>query len=149
MFISISSIKYKIKQRIDAQLSTTTATKTKCGLPVTQAGLHCFHSSIKVSCWYGTYIISFFVEIHVYFLLFSSLSYLKKTYSFNSGAPDPFSSLLQSHDTADNELILTARLIYQTIACENIHFSSLFAAGDVSRNVPSGEEREETDVFAG
>ena len=41
------------------------------------------------------------------------------------------------------------------VACENIRFSSLFVAGDVSRggssarNVPSGEEREETDVFAG
>ena len=36
-----------------------------------------------------------------------------------------------------------------TLACENIRFSSLFAAGDVSRNVPSGEERGETDVSAG
>ena len=38
------------------------------------------------------------------------------------------------------------------LACENIRFSSLFVAGDVSRggkNVPSGEERGETDVFAG
>ena len=36
------------------------------------------------------------------------------------------------------------------LACENICFSSLFAAGDVSRgNVPSYEERGETDVFAG
>ena len=37
------------------------------------------------------------------------------------------------------------------VACENIRFSTLFAAGDVSpaRNVPSGEERGETDVFAG
>ena len=36
------------------------------------------------------------------------------------------------------------------VACENILFSSLFAAGDVLRgNVPSGEERGETDVFAG
>ena len=35
------------------------------------------------------------------------------------------------------------------LASENIRFSSLFAAGDVSRNVPSGEERGETDVFAG
>ena len=35
------------------------------------------------------------------------------------------------------------------LACENLRFSSLFAAGDVSRNVPSGEERGETDVFAG
>ena len=37
------------------------------------------------------------------------------------------------------------------VACENIRFSSLFAAGDVSRggNVPSGEKRRETDVLAG
>ena len=37
------------------------------------------------------------------------------------------------------------------LACENIHFSSLFAAGDVSlgRNFPSGKERGDTDVFAG
>ena len=35
------------------------------------------------------------------------------------------------------------------LACENIRFSSLFAAGDVSRNVSSDEERGETDVFAG
>ena len=40
------------------------------------------------------------------------------------------------------------------IACENIRFPSFFADGDVSRapssrNVPSGEERGETDVFAG
>ena len=49
------------------------------------------------------------------------------------------------------------------ITCENIRFSSLFAAGDVSRggtsaiqlhkfhtdDVPIGEERGETDVFAG
>ena len=35
------------------------------------------------------------------------------------------------------------------LACENIRFSSLFAAGDVSRNVAIGEERGETDVFAG
>ena len=32
-----------------------------------------------------------------------------------------------------------------SLACENIRFSSLFAAGDV----PSGEERGEMDVFAG
>ena len=37
----------------------------------------------------------------------------------------------------------------EKVACENIRFSSLFAAEDVSRNVPSGEERGETDVFAG
>ena len=37
------------------------------------------------------------------------------------------------------------------LACENIRFSSLFAIEDVSssRNIPSGEERGETDVFAG
>ena len=37
------------------------------------------------------------------------------------------------------------------VACESIRFSSLFAAGDVSRggNVPSGEKRGETDIFAG
>ena len=36
------------------------------------------------------------------------------------------------------------------LAWENIRFSSLFADGDVSsRNVPGGEERGETDVFAG
>ena len=31
------------------------------------------------------------------------------------------------------------------LACENIRFSTLFA----TRNVPGGEERGETDVFAG
>ena len=40
------------------------------------------------------------------------------------------------------------------VACENIRFSSLSAAGDFSRggtfpHVPSGEERGEKDVFAG
>ena len=40
------------------------------------------------------------------------------------------------------------------VACENIRFSSLFAAWDVSReglarNVAIGEKRGETDVFAG
>ena len=35
------------------------------------------------------------------------------------------------------------------LACENIRFSSLLAAGDVPRKVPSGEERGETDVFEG
>ena len=35
------------------------------------------------------------------------------------------------------------------VACENFRFSSLFAAWDVSRNVPGGEELGETDVFAG
>ena len=37
------------------------------------------------------------------------------------------------------------------IACENIRFSSLSVAGDVSRsstrNVPSGEKRGETDTY--
>ena len=43
----------------------------------------------------------------------------------------------------------------QNIACENISFSSLLAAGDVlcggtpARNVPSGEKRGEKGVFAG
>ena len=37
-----------------------------------------------------------------------------------------------------------------SLACENILFSSLSAAVDVlPRNVASGEERGETDVFAG
>ena len=46
-------------------------------------------------------------------------------------------------------------LVPDYLACKNIRFSSLFAAGDVSRggtetrNVPRGEERGETDVFAG
>ena len=46
---------------------------------------------------------------------------------------------------------LVLKDIPTSIACENIRFSSLFAAGNVSRggNVPSGEERGETDVFAG
>ena len=39
------------------------------------------------------------------------------------------------------------------LSCENIRFSSLLVAGDVSRGgktrLPSGEERGETDVFAG
>ena len=42
--------------------------------------------------------------------------------------------------------IVQFSLVY--IACENIRFSSLFASGD-ARNVPGGEERGETDVFAG
>ena len=42
------------------------------------------------------------------------------------------------------------RMTFKELACENIRFSSLFATADVSvRNVPSGEERGETDVFAG
>ena len=40
-----------------------------------------------------------------------------------------------------------------TLACENIRFSSLFAAGGVSlareTSLCSGEERGETDIFAG
>ena len=45
--------------------------------------------------------------------------------------------------------IVSTEISYQflapnVLACENIRFSSLFAAGDVS-----GEERGETDVFAG
>ena len=42
----------------------------------------------------------------------------------------------------------------RVLACENIRFSTLFAAGDVSRGGtsakrPRGEERGETDVFLG
>ena len=46
-------------------------------------------------------------------------------------------------------------MIQIQVARENTRFSSLFVAGDVSRggsslrNVPSDEERGETDVFAG
>ena len=40
---------------------------------------------------------------------------------------------------------LTAGDFPRALACENIRFSSLFVAGDV----PSDEERGETDVFAG
>ena len=40
--------------------------------------------------------------------------------------------------------------IVMFLACENIRFSSVFAAGGrFARKVPSGEERGETDVFAG
>ena len=38
------------------------------------------------------------------------------------------------------------------LACENIRFSVLFASSQLRRfvrNVPSGEERGETDLFAG
>ena len=35
------------------------------------------------------------------------------------------------------------------LACESIRFFSLFAAWEVTRNVPSGEEQGETDAFAG
>ena len=38
---------------------------------------------------------------------------------------------------------------FDEVACENIRFSSRFVDGDVSRKVPGGEERGETDVFAG
>ena len=44
------------------------------------------------------------------------------------------------------------RCLYIFLACENIRFSSLFAAGDVSRGgmrFSPREERGETDVFAG
>ena len=42
------------------------------------------------------------------------------------------------------------RRVAINLACENIRFSSLFVAVDVSaRNVLSDEERGETDVFAG
>ena len=64
---------------------------------------------------------------------------------------------------------LTDKIIFfaKAMACENIRFSTLFAAGDVllggtsatqwqkfhtddvMRNVPSSEERGEMDVFAG
>ena len=50
------------------------------------------------------------------------------------------------------EAFVVERLTPRTpiwIPCENIRFSSLFIAGGVSRNVPSDEERGETDVFAG
>ena len=62
--------------------------------------------------------------------------------------------VLQKVDMAFHLIMQLASLtlIHWTLiypACENIRFSSLFAAGDFSRNVPSGEERGETDVFAG
>ena len=37
----------------------------------------------------------------------------------------------------------------RVLACENIRFSSFFFDEDVSRNVLGGEDRGETDVFAG
>ena len=48
-------------------------------------------------------------------------------------------------------LTLKEHLGMPIIACENIRFSSLFVAEDVSsaRNVLSDEERGEKDVFAG
>ena len=48
-----------------------------------------------------------------------------------------------------NRVHIKCNKVMLPVACENIRFSSLFAAGDVSRNVPSDEERGETDVFAG
>ena len=56
---------------------------------------------------------------------------------------------------------LKSRFSSTTLSCENIRFSSLFAAGEVSRGetspaaksvvrcVADYEERGETDVFAG
>ena len=50
------------------------------------------------------------------------------------------------HDTLMTVMIVwTVRLLGCLLACENIRFFSLFVAWDV----PSGEERGETDVFAG
>ena len=46
---------------------------------------------------------------------------------------------------AETAKIKIRECVKLSLACENIRFSSLFAAGDV----PSGEERGETDVFAG
>ena len=34
------------------------------------------------------------------------------------------------------------RYVCMIVACENIRFSSLFAAGDVSRNVPAAKSEE-------
>ena len=48
-----------------------------------------------------------------------------------------------------NRVHIKCNKVVLPVACENIRFSSLFAAGDASRNVPSDEERGETDVFAG
>ena len=42
--------------------------------------------------------------------------------------------------------------LFCSLACENIRFSVLFASSQLrrfARNVPSGEERGETDLFAG
>ena len=51
-----------------------------------------------------------------------------------------------------NLLVLICVVVF-LLSCKNIPFSSLSAAGDVwrssSQTVPSGEERGETDVFAG
>ena len=143
-YISSIYIKNKIKQKIDAQFSTTKVWSA-CDPSRTIVFIVLLKFPVMIWSLYHKLLCG---NLFLFPIVFFSIS--KKAYSFNSGIPDSFSSLSsQSHDTADNELILTARLIYKTIACENIHFSSLFTAGDVSRNVPSGEERGETDVFAG
>ena len=54
-------------------------------------------------------------------------------------------SLFWSFDIFNQCLFSYCIALY--LACENIPFSSLFAAGEVS--LPSGKERGETDVFAG
>ena len=55
---------------------------------------------------------------------------------------------IKQQNLSKNETFKQNSLIYQLlflhIACENIHFSSLFAV-----NVPRDEDRGETDVFAG
>ena len=56
-----------------------------------------------------------------------------------------FFTLGSAAQTAPLSLLL---LLILLVACENISFCSLFAASS-ARNVPSGEERGETDVFAG
>ena len=56
------------------------------------------------------------------------------------------------HFAQENSIRLL-KILYETVyialAYENICFCSLFAAGNVSRGVPSGEEQAETAVFAG
>ena len=64
------------------------------------------------------------------------------------------SPVLQKVDMAFHLIMQLASLtlIHWTLiylACENIRFSSLLTAWDFSRNVPSGQERGATDVFAG
>ena len=54
-------------------------------------------------------------------------------------------SLFWSFDIFNQCLFSYCIALY--LACENIPFSSLFAAGEVS--LPSGKERGKTDVFAG
>ena len=55
---------------------------------------------------------------------------------------------IKQQNLSKNETFKQNSLIYQLLflhrACENIHFSSLFAV-----NVPRDEDRGETDVFAG